>query len=52
MQKFVENFDRVIASSPVVLSSAIEKYLSPDGDSAYRKGTIQFIDSSNLDSET
>ena len=49
IRKFVEDFDRAIAASPVVLSSAIEKYLSPYGDSVYIKGTIRFIDSSSLD---
>lgn len=49
IRKFLEDFDRAIASSPVVLSSAIEKYLSPDGDSVYIKGTVRLIDSSILD---
>jgi hypothetical protein len=49
IRKFIEDFDRAIASSPVILSSAIEKYLSSDGDSVYIKGTIRFIDSSHLD---
>jgi hypothetical protein len=49
IRKFVDDFDRAIAASPVVLSSAVEKYLSPDGDSVYIKGTILFIDSTSLD---
>jgi menaquinone-dependent protoporphyrinogen IX oxidase len=52
IRKFVENFDRAITTSPFVLSSAIEKYLSTDGQSVYVKGIIRFIDSSNLDIAT
>jgi putative transcriptional regulator len=51
-RKFVESFDRAITASPFVLSSAIEKYLSPDGHSLYIKGIIRFIDSSSLDIAT
>ena len=49
MRKFVEQFEKTVNSSPVVLSSHINKHYGPSGETLYLKGTLQFIDSSVLE---
>jgi len=49
MQKFAEQFEKTVGSSPIVLSSHIEKHYGPSGETLYLKGTLRFIDSSVLE---
>jgi hypothetical protein len=49
MRKFVEQFEKTVNSSPVVLSSHIEKLFGPDGTTLYLRGGLRFIDSSVLE---
>jgi hypothetical protein len=49
MRKFVEQFEKTVNSSPVVLSSHIEKQFGPDGTTLYLRGGLRFIDSSVLE---
>jgi hypothetical protein len=49
MRKFVEQFEKTISSSPIVLSSYIEKHYGPDGTTLYLRGGLRFIDSSILE---
>ena len=49
MRKFVDQFEKVAGSSPLVLSSHVEKQYGPSGDTVYLKGSLQFIDSSVLE---
>lgn len=46
MQRFVENIEKTIASTPSVLSSSIQKQFGPDNETVYLKGNLLFIDSS------
>lgn len=48
IKKFVEDFDKTIASSPIVLSSDIQKHFGPK-NSLYLRGHLVLIDSSILE---
>ena len=49
IQKFVENIEKSIASSSIVLSSNIQKHFGPAFETVYLKGHILIIDSSILE---
>ncbi|MBM4065184.1 MAG: hypothetical protein FJ266_06015 [Planctomycetes bacterium] len=49
IKKFVENLEKTIASSSVVLSSSIQKHFGPNVKTAYVKGQIIFMNSSILE---
>lgn len=49
IQRFIETIEKTISSNPIVLSSSIQKYIGPNNNTAYLKGSILFIDSSSLD---
>jgi len=49
IQKFVEDIEKTIASSSIVLSSNIQKYFSPALETVYLKGHLLIIDSSILE---
>ncbi|MBI3599478.1 MAG: hypothetical protein HY097_02420 [Nitrospinae bacterium] len=49
IKKFIEDFEKTIDSNPIILSSNIQKHFGPDGNTAYLKGSIVFIDSSCLE---
>jgi hypothetical protein len=49
IQKFSETIDKIIASSPIIVSTDIQKYFGPSYNSVYIKGSIHFIDSSLLE---
>jgi len=49
IQKFVARFEQSITSNPIVLSSEIKKYFSPQDDAVYLRGAIVFTDASSLD---
>lgn len=48
IEKFVEEIDKTSASSPIVLSSNIQKHFGPR-NTVYLKGNLIFIDSSFLE---
>ena len=49
IKRFVENLEKTIASSSIVLSSNIQKYFGPNGKTVYVKGQIIFMNSSILE---
>lgn len=49
IKRFVENIDKTIASSSIVLSSNIQKHFIPDGKAVYFKGNVIFVDFSVLE---
>jgi len=49
IQKFVEAIEKTIASSSIVLSSNIQKYVGPALETVYLKGHLLIIDSSILE---
>jgi len=49
MQRFVENIEKTITSTPGILSSYIQKQFGPDNETVYLKGNLLFIDSSVLE---
>lgn len=49
IKRFVENFERTIASSSFLLSSKIQKYFGPCGKTVYLRGNLIFIDSSVME---
>jgi len=49
MRKFAERFERAVNSSPIVLSSHIEKQFGPSGTTLYLRGSLRFIDSTLLE---
>jgi hypothetical protein len=49
MRKFVERFEKAVSSSPIVLSSHIEKQFGPSGTTLYLRGSLRFIDSTVLE---
>ena len=49
IHKFIESFEKVSASSPIILSSDIQKHFGPDGKTVYLRGRFLFIDSSMLE---
>lgn len=49
MRKFAVQFDKTVGSSPIVLSSRIEKHIGPSGETLYLRGNLRFIDASVLE---
>lgn len=49
IKAFIENIDKLISSSSIVLSSNIQKHFSPDGKTLYLRGSLLFLDSSVLE---
>lgn len=49
IQQFVEDIEKTIASSSIVISSNIQKYLGPALETVYIKGHLVIIDSSILE---
>ncbi|MFP3912626.1 MAG: DUF6516 family protein [Desulfobacteraceae bacterium] len=49
IQKFVQDIEKSIASSPIVLSSNIQKHFGPALETVYLKGHLLIIDSSILE---
>jgi len=49
IQRFVENIEKTIASSSIVLSSDVQKYFGPALETVYLKGRLLIIDSSILE---
>ncbi len=49
IHRFVEDLEKTLASSPVILSSNIQKHFGPDKATVYFKSTLLFIDSSILE---
>jgi len=49
IQRFVAHLEQSITSNPVVLSSDIKKYFSPQDDAVYVRGTVLFTDASSLE---
>jgi hypothetical protein len=47
--RFIETVEKLIASTPIILSSNLQKHFGPDAKTAYVKGNIIFIDSSVLE---
>jgi uncharacterized protein DUF6516 len=49
IERFVENIEKAIASSSIVLSSNVQKYFGPALETVYLKGHLLIIDSSILE---
>ncbi len=49
MQRFVKNIEKTIVSTPIILSSHIQKQFGPDNETVYLKGNLLFIDFSVLE---
>ena len=49
IKAFIENIDKIISSSSIVLSSNIQKHFSLDGKTLYLRGSLLFLDSSVLE---
>ncbi len=49
IRKYVENIEKTIASSSIVLSSDVQKHFGPALDTVYLKGQLLIIDSSILE---
>lgn len=49
IKKFIEDIEKVIDSSPFVLSSDIQKHFGPTGNTIYLRGRLFIIDSSILE---
>lgn len=49
IERFIEDLEKTIDSSPIVLSSGIQKDFSPDAKTVYLRGNIIFINSSCLE---
>jgi hypothetical protein len=49
IQRFVENIEKTIASSSIVLSSDVQKHFGPALETVYLKGRLLIIDSSILE---
>lgn len=49
IKRFVENLEKTIAASSIVLSSNIQKHFGPNGKTVYVKGQIIFMNSSILE---
>lgn len=47
--RFIETVEKLIASTPIILSSNLQKHFGPDAKTVYIKGNIIFIDSSVLE---
>ena len=49
IQRSIEDIEKTISTTPLVLSSNIQKQFSPDSKTVYIKGALIFIDSSILE---
>lgn len=49
IERFIEDLEKTINSSPIVLSSTIQKDFSPDAKTVYIRGNIVFINSSCIE---
>lgn len=49
MRKFIEQLEKAVSTSPIVLSSHIEKQFGPSGATVYLRGSLRFIDSTVLE---
>jgi len=49
IQRFVEDIEKAIASSSIVLSSNVQKHFGPALETVYLKGQLLIIDSSILE---
>ena len=49
IRKFIRDIEKTIGYSSIILSSNIQKYIDPSGNSVYLKGHLLFVDSSTLD---
>lgn len=49
IRQFIEDIEKAISSSPIILSSDIQKQFGPDSKTIYIKGILIFIDSSILE---
>ncbi len=49
IKKFIENLEKTVASSSIILSSDIQKHFGPDRKTVYLKGRLIFVDSSILE---
>ncbi len=49
IRRFIENCEKAIAATPLVLSSSVQKQFGPDGKTVYVKGLLVFTDSSILE---
>jgi len=43
IQRFIEDIEKTISTTPLVLSSNIQKQFSPDSKTVYIKGALIFI---------
>ena len=49
IRKYIENIEKTIASSPIILTSDVQKHFGPALDTVYLKGQLLIIDSSILE---
>lgn len=49
IRKFTENIEKTVASTPLVISSNIQKQFDPEDEAVYLKGNLLFIDFSVLE---
>ena len=49
MHKFIEDIEKTISASAIILSSNIQKFFGPNNETVYLKGTLILIDSSILE---
>lgn len=49
IQRFIEDIEKTISTTSLILSSNIQKQFSPDSKTVYIKGALIFIDSSILE---
>ncbi|MDH4164548.1 MAG: DUF6516 family protein [Nitrospirota bacterium] len=49
MRAFVEQIEKTIGASPIVLSSHVERHYGPSDDTLYLRGTVHFIDATVMD---
>jgi len=49
IQRYVENIEKTVASSSIVLSSNVQKHFGPALETVYLKGHLLIIDSSILE---
>lgn len=49
ISRYIEKMEEAISSSPIIVSSSIQKYFGPSGREAYSHGKLTFIDLSTLE---
>ena len=49
ISRFIEEMEDAISSSPIIVSSSIQKYFGPSGRQAYSYGKLTFVDLSTLE---